>query len=61
MSLNSSLSKITSFTSKLTSFTPNNLRANIPSNAFTDALGIGGESMGFGSISEIKQSIGLAK
>ncbi len=56
MGLLESMSKITSFTSKLSSFTPSKTGVNIPSNAFTSALGIdGGYSLG--SISDIKKSI----
>jgi hypothetical protein len=56
MGLLESMSKITSFTSKLSSFTPSKTGVNIPSNAFTSALGIdGGYSLG--SISDIKNSI----
>lgn len=60
MSLSSSMAKITSFTSKITSLTPNNLHANIPSNSVTRALGIDGD-LSFGSISDIKNSISELK
>lgn len=55
MSLASSMAKITSFTSKLTSITPNNLHANIPSNSLTRALGIDGDNIS--SISDLKNTI----
>lgn len=55
MSLSSAMSKITSFTSKLGSLTPNNLRANIPSNTFTKTLGVDGASIE--SITDLKNTI----
>lgn len=60
MSLSSSMAKITNFTSKITSLSPNNLHANIPSNSVTRALGIDGD-LSFGSISDIKNSISELK
>lgn len=56
MGLASSMAKITRFTSKLTSLTPNNLHANIPANGITTLFGVEGD-YGFGSISDIKNSI----
>ena len=55
MGLLTAMSKITSFTSKLSSLTPNNLRANIPSNAITKALGVDGASIS--SITDLKNTI----
>jgi hypothetical protein len=60
MGLVESMSKITKFTSKLTSLSSNSLHANIPSNAFTSAMGIDG-SYSFGSLGDIKASISNLK
>lgn len=60
MGLSDSMAKITAFTSKLTSFTPSSLTANIPATSFTKALGLDGD-YSFNSITDIKNSISELK
>lgn len=57
MGLLSSMKKITSFTNRIVNMTNGSQTGtNLPTNAVTRALGIS-EELGFGSISEIKESI----
>ena len=60
MSLSQAMAKITSVTSKITSFSPSSLVVNVPSSAMTRALGIDGD-FSLNSISDIRQSISRLK
>ena len=61
MSLSSAMSKIVGFTNDLVGLTSASAtHANIPSSSFTRVMGIEGD-LSFGSISDIKNSIGQIK